>query len=201
MKAVLPAARGRPVCRFCGGGLDPHQAARGAVCAEPNCERQRIQEASRAVFQRNWNDYVERQRRAAEQAAPQVARALQKLKARPERTAIGVVPHLDRPLVPLPPNRRTGVRELEERRSWSRDRLIAAVVAEGFELESRESIEQYQAATWLGYVERLEQRAFSSLITISDAAFEAGLSSLRRALPGLPAGEVWEPVDFFVFRS
>jgi len=106
MTAALRTAPGRPVCRFCGSALDVHQAARGAVCAAEPCQRKRIQEASRAVFQRNWDDYVERQRRAAELAAPLIARALRRLKARPDRTAIGVVPHLDRPLVPLPPDRR-----------------------------------------------------------------------------------------------
>lgn len=100
----------RAACRFCGAALepppDPGEAARGAVCAAPACERRRVQEASRAVFRRNWDDYVARQRNSARLAAPGTARALRKLGARPGEAAIGVVPHLDRALVPLPGDRR-----------------------------------------------------------------------------------------------
>lgn len=101
--AVAPA--GRAACRFCGAPLDPHQAARGAVCAASTCERKRVQEASRMVFQRNWDDYVERQHRAAGLAAPDIAQALRMLDAGSGEVAIGVVPHLDRRLVPLPEDR------------------------------------------------------------------------------------------------
>jgi hypothetical protein len=66
----------------------------------------RVQEASRAVFQRDWDSYVGRQRRAVEASAPDIARAAQRLGGDPARLAIGVVPHLDRPLVPLPQSRR-----------------------------------------------------------------------------------------------
>jgi len=100
----------RTDCQFCGAPLDPapdpSHAARDEVCTAPTCERRRVQDASRAVFRRSWDDYVARQRKAARLAAPGIARALHKLDARPGEAAIGVVPHLDRALVPLPADRR-----------------------------------------------------------------------------------------------
>ena len=94
-----------------------------------------------------------------------------------------------------------GVRQLEQERGWSRRRLTEVAAAHGFRLDALESVEQFQAKTWSAYVDRLEARAFSSLIAIGDTEFHAGIASLRRALPTLPDGEVWEPVDIFVFRK
>lgn len=97
---------GRPVCRFCGAPLDPHQAAKGAICAAPRCQMQRVQQASRAVFQRDWDSYIGNQRKAVEVSGPLIAQAARELNADPTRLAIGVVPHQDRALVPLPDDRR-----------------------------------------------------------------------------------------------
>lgn len=102
---ILPPRPGQPLCRFCETPLDPHQAARGGICGAHRCEMRRVQEASRAVFQRDWDSYVGRQRRAVEAAAPDIARAAARLRDDPDTLAIGVVPHLDRPLVSLPQSR------------------------------------------------------------------------------------------------
>jgi len=64
-----------------------------------------VQEASRAVFRRNWDAHVASQRDAVEAAAPLIARAA-RLLGGPGVPVIGVVPRQDRPLVPLEPERR-----------------------------------------------------------------------------------------------
>lgn len=119
----MSIAPGPAACRFCGAPIDRHQAARGAICAAPACQTRRVQEASRAVFHRNWDDYVERQRAAAMQAAPAIAAALRQLGGQTGPVAIGVVPRLDRPLTPVPADRRAAFT------AWL-DEIIAAAFAE-----------------------------------------------------------------------
>ncbi len=97
---------GQSVCKFCQTPLTPHQAVKGGVCNAPRCEMRQVQEASRAVFQRDWDSYVGRQRRAVEAAAPDIGRAAARLDRDPGKVAIGVVPHQDRPIVALPQMRR-----------------------------------------------------------------------------------------------
>lgn len=118
-----PSPAGRPDCRFCGAPLDPHQAARGAVCGAPACERQRVQEASRAAFQRDWDSFVAHQRDAIPKAGSLIAHALRRLDARPGEAAIGVLPRYDRPMVALPEDR---LAAFEARL----DEIIAAAFAE-----------------------------------------------------------------------
>lgn len=114
---------GQPGCRFCGATLDPHQAVRG-VCADRHCEMQRVQEAARAVFHRNWEDYVARQRQGIERSAADVALAARQLGGSPETIAIGVVPRQDSPVVPLPDDRRAGF-------AAHLDKIIAEAFAAG----------------------------------------------------------------------
>ncbi len=103
--AAPPPRPGAPECRFCAVPLTPHQAVRG-ICAAPGCETRLVQEAARQVFQRSWQDYVERQRLGIEAAATQVASAVRQLGESPEGIAFGVVPFQDRPVTELPKDRR-----------------------------------------------------------------------------------------------
>ncbi len=96
-----------PTCKICGTALDPHQAARGGICGAVRCQMSRVQEASRAVFQRDWDAYVVRQHRIVELSAPEIACAIKELDTPAEDVAIGVVPHQNRAVVPLPDDRRT----------------------------------------------------------------------------------------------
>ena len=128
---------GQSGCRFCGAGLTPHQAVRG-VCADKHCEMQRMQEAARAVFQRNWGEYVARQRVGVEKAGAEVAAAVRVLGEEPERIAIGVVPRQDSPVVPLPEDRREGF-------AAHIDKIIAEAFAAGepeIDLHRREADER-----------------------------------------------------------
>jgi hypothetical protein len=125
---ALPTPRhpGRAGCRFCGTPLTPHETVRG-ICADRHCEMRRVQEASRAVFHRNWEDYVERQRQGIEKAAADVAAAVRLLGEEPERIAFGVVPRQDSPVVPLPDDRRAAFAAHLDR-----------IVAEAFSTEAPE---------------------------------------------------------------
>lgn len=121
--AALPPRPGAPECRFCGAPLTAHQAVRG-VCAAPACVTRRVQEASRLVFQRSWQDHVDRQRLGIEAAAAQVASAAHQLGEAPEAIAFGVVPHQDGTVTELPEERRADfIRHL--------DRIIADAFAAG----------------------------------------------------------------------
>lgn len=102
----IPAYPGQPVCRFCEAPLTPAQAAKGGVCSAMKCEMQRVQSAARGVFQRNWQSYIGRQRDAVETVGPEIAAAAARLGGEPDKIAVGVVPRQERPLVPLPEERR-----------------------------------------------------------------------------------------------
>ena len=95
-----------PFCRICEQTLTPEQVASGGICGAMRCEMQRVQNATRGVFQRNWQTYVGRQRDAVQAAGLEIAAAAARLGAGPDEVAVGVVPRQERPLVPLPPERR-----------------------------------------------------------------------------------------------
>lgn len=115
---------GQAVCKFCEAPLTPHQAAKGQVCDAPRCEMRRVQEASRAVFQRDWGNFINRQRDAVEATAPQIGQAASRLGLDPAMIAIGTVPRQERPTVPLPEHRR-------EEFAAHLDEIVAKGFAEG----------------------------------------------------------------------
>lgn len=93
-------------CKFCSAPLTPHQIAKDGVCDAPRCQMRKVQEASRAVFQRDWKNFLERQRKAVEASAPDISRAAARLGRDPASIAIGTVPRQERPVVSLPDHRR-----------------------------------------------------------------------------------------------
>ncbi|MEO1493165.1 MAG: hypothetical protein AAFV19_13505 [Pseudomonadota bacterium] len=99
-------APGQQTCKFCDAALTPHQVVTGGVCGAQRCEMRKVQEASRAVFQRDWKNFLERQRTAVEASAPEIGRAAARLARDPAAIAIGTVPRQERPLVALPDHRR-----------------------------------------------------------------------------------------------
>ena len=134
---AIPAYPGQPVCKFCEAPLTPAQAARGGVCAAMKCEMQRVQSAARSVFQRNWQNYVGRQRDAVVSVGKEIAAAAARLGAEPDEIAVGVVPRQERALVPLPEDRL-------EAFAAHLDKIIAAAFEEGepeLDLSSREKEE------------------------------------------------------------
>jgi hypothetical protein len=94
-------------CIYCEAALEPGPRNPDApVCAAPVCERRRVQDAARAVFRGGWDDYVAGQHRGVGLAGAAIAQAVRLIDASPEAVAIGVVPHQNRALTPLPPDRR-----------------------------------------------------------------------------------------------
>ena len=64
------------------------------------------------------------------------------------------------------------------------------------------TVKQIFAASFAEYYKKVSQRGLSSLISISDAAFEQGLMRLREWIAVQPQDEpVFDPVDLLVFRK
>ena len=113
---------GHGACKFCDAPLNAHESVKG-ICSSPKCQMKRVQQASRAVFQRDWQTYVGKQRSAVEKAAPELGAAVERLGGL-DGVAIGVVPYQARPMVPLPGDRRTAF-------AANLDEIIAKAMAEG----------------------------------------------------------------------
>jgi ubiquinone/menaquinone biosynthesis C-methylase UbiE len=83
----------------------------------------------------------------------------------------------------------------------SQKQVIDFVSNMGFESFAKETIYQYFAASYQEYYDKIAERGLSSLISISDEAFLAGLERLKRWIAEKPDGKpVYEPVDLFIFR-
>jgi ubiquinone/menaquinone biosynthesis C-methylase UbiE len=72
----------------------------------------------------------------------------------------------------------------------------------GFALVAHEAVTQVIAATWPEFVAKIALRAYSTLASLGDQEFEAGMAALRsHSPPGGPQREVTEDIDWFVFRA
>jgi ubiquinone/menaquinone biosynthesis C-methylase UbiE len=80
---------------------------------------------------------------------------------------------------------------------------VDAVFADaGFSKVAQEIVTQVVAATWPDFVGKVALRAYSTVASLSDAEFEAGMAALRSHVPpGGPDCEVTEEVDWFVFEA
>jgi SAM-dependent methyltransferase len=113
---------------------------------------------------------------------------------------------------------RNGTRENDSELNWSKcfpeAKLLDArrmpfqrditrfVCQQGFVLIEVQTIYQLYASSYSEYCDKISQRGLSSLISISDEAFNAGLKKLREWAASQPADQpVYEPVDLFVFQK
>ncbi len=91
--------------------------------------------------------------------------------------------------------------QIDKGRLPSQQDVVDLVSGHGYVKMSAQTVRQYFAASCDEYFHKISRRGLSSLIAISDEAFEAGLLSLRdwvdRQPPDTP---VYEPIDLFVFR-
>ena len=72
----------------------------------------------------------------------------------------------------------------------------------GFALVAHEAVTQMVAASWPEFVAKIALRAYSTLASLSDQEFEAGMAALRsHSPPGGPQREVTEDIDWLVFRA
>jgi len=91
--------------------------------------------------------------------------------------------------------------EIDDERLPSQQDIVDAVCGEGFGLIAAKTVYQFFAASFSEYYDKISQRGLSSLIAISDEAFDAGLQRLKQwAEEQPPDRPVNEPVDLFVFR-
>jgi ubiquinone/menaquinone biosynthesis C-methylase UbiE len=91
---------------------------------------------------------------------------------------------------------------IEDKRIPSQQELEDVVCRCQFRLMRRETVEQYFAASYNEYLEKIGLRGLSSLLMISDAAFESGLQRFKEWVSSQPLDRaVKEPVDLFVFRK
>ena len=84
----------------------------------------------------------------------------------------------------------------------TRSGLKAVFAAAGFSMLTHEIVTQVVAASWPDYVGKVALRAYSTVASLSDQEFEAGMAALRsHSPPGGPEREVTEDIDWFVFKA
>lgn len=92
--------------------------------------------------------------------------------------------------------------EIEDRRTPSEQELKETVCAQGFTLLSHSIIHQLFASSFAEYFEKISGRGLSSLLAISDEAFQSGLRRFRDWVNAQPRDTpVREPVDLFIFQK
>ena len=91
---------------------------------------------------------------------------------------------------------------IDEQRTPSRREIVDAATAQGFEVVAQKIVYQRFAVSYTEYHDKIGQRGLSSLITISDEAFIAGLQRLKAWVSLQPPDKpVFEPVDLFLFST
>ncbi len=84
----------------------------------------------------------------------------------------------------------------------TRQELIDATTAGGFQLHRRTTVTQVFAQDHLSYADKIGLRSLSDLAAITDDEFEAGMARLREYCRKARAGEpVAEDIDLFLFTK
>ncbi len=84
----------------------------------------------------------------------------------------------------------------------SRQGIVDTISSQGFECLAVRTVFQFTVASYAEYYERIRKRAVSTLIHISDEAFEAGLVRMKAWVEHQPPDKpVYEPMDLFIFRA
>jgi len=92
--------------------------------------------------------------------------------------------------------------EIERRRLLSQTETVELVTRNHFRLCTAVRHYQYFAQSYHEYADKICGRGLSSLIAISDDAFDAGVRKLKKWVEDRPQVEpVFEPVDLLVFRK
>jgi ubiquinone/menaquinone biosynthesis C-methylase UbiE len=91
---------------------------------------------------------------------------------------------------------------VEQRRTPSRQAMIDQITVHAYDFVVLRTVWQAFASSAGAYYDKIAQRGLSSLISISDDAFAAGLQRLRVWVNAQPVHvPVYEPVDVFVFAA
>jgi ubiquinone/menaquinone biosynthesis C-methylase UbiE len=92
--------------------------------------------------------------------------------------------------------------EYDNKRIPSVKELKDYVCSHEFDFISQETIYQYFASSYKEYYNKIAQRALSSLVAISDEAFEKGCKKLKEWTDAQPEDrKVNEPLDMFFFNK
>jgi ubiquinone/menaquinone biosynthesis C-methylase UbiE len=83
----------------------------------------------------------------------------------------------------------------------SRNEVFALFEGAGLSLEAYEIVRHPLAASWRDLADKLALRADSFLARLPDAAFAAGIATLRAHAARHPSGAIIEPVHLFVFGA
>lgn len=92
--------------------------------------------------------------------------------------------------------------EIEAKRNRTQQEIEDLVCSQSFVLVSRQTITQLFAHSYQEYYDKIKNRGLSSLIAISDEAFDSGLQRLQGWVVQQPADTpVYEPTDLFIFHK
>ncbi len=93
-------------------------------------------------------------------------------------------------------------REIEAKRNYTQQEIEDLACSESFALISRQTIVQLFAASYQEYYDKINNRGLSSLIAISDEAFDSGLQRFQGWVGQQPQGSpVYEPTDLFILQK
>lgn len=91
---------------------------------------------------------------------------------------------------------------IETERLWTRQVLIDVVSKHSFTFRSCRTISQVFASSSQEYCEKIQHRGLSSLIAISDLAFDLGVRRLKEWTMHQPPNQpVYESVDLLIFQK
>ncbi len=92
--------------------------------------------------------------------------------------------------------------EYDRKRIPSRQVLEEAVCSKSFDLVTQKTFRQLFAPSYRAYYAKIGGRGLSSLLAISDTAFESGMERFKAWTEAQPPDQpVYEPIDVFVFRK
>lgn len=93
-------------------------------------------------------------------------------------------------------------RRIEDARTPSSSEIESAISDEHFLAITHQTIRQAFATSYPRYFEKIGRRGLSSLIAISEDAFQDGMANFKSWIDQQPADTiVYEPVDIFIFQK
>jgi ubiquinone/menaquinone biosynthesis C-methylase UbiE len=92
--------------------------------------------------------------------------------------------------------------QLNQVKTPSQSDIVDSISRHGFDIIDVETVNQIFAASFIEYYQKISQRGLSSLISISDKAFNRGIGEVRAWAESKPQDQpVYDPVDMFIFQK
>lgn len=96
---------GQSTCAYCGAALTRLQSGLGR-CDEDVCKSRHINESHHQQYRQRWNAFVADQHKGAAAHGGEIVAGARALGSVPDQITVGIVPHLTRPMEPVPEARR-----------------------------------------------------------------------------------------------